>query len=98
MEFDWDERPDIFAPDGYEILDAPGEVAESMDRARYADPGLVASIPAPSGLVRRKPKRAVTLRLDIDTLEWFQSLGKGYQTKINAILTSYKAVHGTQKI
>ncbi|OHD80330.1 MAG: hypothetical protein A3J97_05570 [Spirochaetes bacterium RIFOXYC1_FULL_54_7] len=32
------ERPDMFAPDGYELLDSPGEVAESMEAARYAYP------------------------------------------------------------
>jgi uncharacterized protein (DUF4415 family) len=91
------ERPDIFAPDGYEIVDAPQEVAESMESARYADPGLVDCIPAPSELVRRKPKQTMTLRIDADTLEWFQSLGKGYQSKINAILASYKAAHDSRK-
>ena len=31
----------------------------------------------------------MTLRLDSDILEWFKSKGKGYQTKINAVLRSY---------
>ena len=34
-------------------------------------------------------KKPVTLRLDSDILEWFKSKGKGYQTKINAVLRSY---------
>ena len=41
--------------------------------------------------VRLAPrKKPVTLRLDADLLDWFKSLGKGYQTRINAILRSYK--------
>jgi len=35
-------------------------------------------------------KKPVTLRLDADVLSWFKSLGKGYQTRINAVLRSYK--------
>ena len=35
------------------------------------------------------PKKAVSLRLDSDLLEWFKNQGKGYQTKINAILRVY---------
>jgi uncharacterized protein (DUF4415 family) len=36
-----------------------------------------------------KPKKAVSLRLDDDVFQWFRSLGKGYQTKINAVLRLY---------
>ena len=38
-------------------------------------------------------KKPVTLRLDTDVLEWFKSTGKGYQTKINAILRSFYETH-----
>jgi len=31
-------------------------------------------------------KKPVTLRLDADVLAWFQRGGRGYQTRINAIL------------
>ena len=34
-------------------------------------------------------KRAVSLRLDADVLDWFRRQGQGYQTKINAILRLY---------
>ncbi len=36
-----------------------------------------------------KPKRQLTVRLDGDIIEWFQAGGKGYQTRINAVLRSY---------
>ncbi len=36
-----------------------------------------------------EPKPIVTLRLDADVLRWFRSKGKGYQTRINAILRMY---------
>jgi uncharacterized protein (DUF4415 family) len=40
-----------------------------------------------------KPKAKVCIRLDQDILAWFKSLGKGYQTKINAVLRAYKEAH-----
>ena len=38
-------------------------------------------------------KQLITLRLDPEVLEYFKSSGKGYQTKINAILKSYVEHH-----
>tara|TARA_R110002126_G_scaffold123209_3_gene265144 strand:- start:860 stop:1147 length:288 start_codon:yes stop_codon:yes gene_type:complete len=34
-------------------------------------------------------KEQVTLRLDVDILRFFKSQGKGYQTRINAVLRAY---------
>ena len=36
-----------------------------------------------------QPKKTMTIRLDRDVLEFFQKTGRGYQTKINAVLRSY---------
>jgi len=37
-----------------------------------------------------KPKKAdVHLKIDADVLEWFKAQGKGYQTKINAVLRNF---------
>jgi uncharacterized protein (DUF4415 family) len=40
-------------------------------------------------VVPEKPKEQLTLRLDADVVEWFKSQGKGYQTRINAVLRSF---------
>jgi uncharacterized protein (DUF4415 family) len=40
-----------------------------------------------------KQKKLITLRLDSDVLKWFKEEGKGYQTKINAILKFYMKTH-----
>lgn len=37
------------------------------------------------------PKRAISLRLDQDVLEWFRKTGPRYQTRMNAVLRSYMA-------
>ena len=34
-------------------------------------------------------KKMISLRLDVDVLAFFQDGGKGYQTRINAVLRSY---------
>jgi uncharacterized protein (DUF4415 family) len=38
-------------------------------------------------------KQLVSLRVDRDVLNWFKRQGKGYQTKINAILRAYVRAH-----
>lgn len=35
------------------------------------------------------PKNAVSIRLDQDVLDFFKATGKGYQTRINAVLRHY---------
>lgn len=34
-------------------------------------------------------KPSITIRLDPDVLDWFKGQGKGYQTRINAVLRRY---------
>jgi uncharacterized protein (DUF4415 family) len=40
-------------------------------------------------LVMPRLKETMTIRLDADVLRWFRKQGKGYQTRINAVLRSY---------
>ncbi len=40
-------------------------------------------------------KQTITIRLDKDVLEWYKTQGKGYQTRINAILRSYMETHSS---
>lgn len=40
-----------------------------------------------------KRKQSVSLRLDPDVLDWFKRKGRGYQTRINAILRAYVEAH-----
>lgn len=42
-------------------------------------------------------KAHASLRLDADMLNWFRAQGRGYQTKINAILRSYFQQHTQDK-
>jgi uncharacterized protein (DUF4415 family) len=36
-----------------------------------------------------RPKERVTVRLDHDIVDWLKAQGRGYQTRINAILRAY---------
>jgi uncharacterized protein (DUF4415 family) len=36
-----------------------------------------------------KPKADLHMRIDRDVLDYFRSTGRGYQTRINAVLRSY---------
>lgn len=47
------------------------------------------------GVVRRglqpvPPKESVSLRVDADVLAWFKAQGRGYQTRMNAVLRAFK--------
>ena len=42
-------------------------------------------------------KKHVSIRLDADVLEWMKSRGKGYQTRINAVLRAYYEAHREPK-
>ena len=44
-------------------------------------------------LVLPPGKELVTLGLGRDALDWFRKAGKGYQTRINAVLHAYKDAH-----
>ena len=37
-----------------------------------------------------QPKKKVTIRINTDVLDWFKKEDKGYQSRINAVLRSFK--------
>jgi uncharacterized protein (DUF4415 family) len=60
-------------------------IASDPDAAPIAD----ASWFRRAKIVLPEPKKAVSIRLDRDVMEWFRNQGKGYQTRINAVLRAY---------
>lgn len=54
----------------------PDDAMEEVDWA-------TAELPLP------RHKAHMTLRVDADVLDWFRKQGRGYQTRINAILRKY---------
>ena len=44
-----------------------------------------------------EPKAVLNMRVDRDVLEFFKGTGRGYQTKINAVLRAYKEAHSAPR-
>lgn len=42
-------------------------------------------------------KVAMSIRVDDDVMAWFRSQGKGWQTRMNAVLRAYAKAHGGVK-
>ena len=40
-----------------------------------------------------EPKQLITLRVDRDVIDWYKRQGKGYQTRMNAVLRAYMEAH-----
>lgn len=83
---------------------ARGETSSDWARAAAMTPAEIeadiASDPDEAGMVvdwervsveLPKPKADLHMRVDRDVLDWFRQQGKGYQTRINAVLRSYVA-------
>ncbi len=66
---------------------------EELEAAIASDPDEAGIVWDPDSLTTELPsatsKSAVSIRLDPDVLDFFRDGGKGYQTRINAVLRSY---------
>ena len=60
-------------------------VASDPDAAPILDPKFWRNV----RLVAPAGKEPTSIRLDVDVLNWFKESGKGYQTRINAVLRGY---------
>jgi uncharacterized protein (DUF4415 family) len=76
-------------------VDALGEaeLAKAIqDDPEAFEPGVdwirKAAVPHPA-----EAKERITMRLDADMLAWFRQQGRGYQTRINAVLRAYVEAH-----
>jgi len=78
---DWD-RLDALQDEEIDLSDLPEITPELFARAVVRQ-----------GLKPRPAKKQVTIRLDEDVLRWFRAQGRGYQTRINALLRAYMEAH-----
>ena len=58
-------------------------IADDVDEAGMVVDWAQASVDVP------QPKAVLNMRVDRDVMDFFRSQGRGYQTKINAVLRSY---------
>jgi uncharacterized protein (DUF4415 family) len=61
-------------------------------------PELFAKAIVRRGLKPVEAKEQLTIRVDKDVLAWFKSQGRGYQTRINALLRAYMDAHTQYKV
>ncbi|HWU62003.1 MAG TPA: BrnA antitoxin family protein [Ensifer sp.] len=75
------------SPARHEELKKRAEAEQDID---YSDiPELDETFFRSAKLVEPSRKEQVTMRIDADVLEWFKARGKGYQTRMNAVLKAY---------
>jgi len=74
-----------------EILNIPDDAIDTSDIPELDD-----RFWENAKIVTPITKRAVSIRLDSDVLDWFKDQGKGYQSIINNVLRTY--VHHQQNI
>ena len=78
-------------PKRYDRALTPKELAALPDdEIDYSDiPELDEEFWANARVVEPQNKTAISIRVDKDILEWFKAHGKGYQSRINAVLRAY---------
>ena len=62
---------------------------DAIDAVRRSDPDFIDIDWSNAVAVYPQPKQALSIRLDQDILDFFKDSGKGYQTRINAVLRHY---------
>jgi uncharacterized protein (DUF4415 family) len=72
---------------------ADAEIRRGIRSDSDAAPELDASWFRNARIVIPERKQALSIRLDRDVMEWFRRQGRGYQTRINAVLRAYVEAH-----
>jgi uncharacterized protein (DUF4415 family) len=63
------------------------------DDAPAWTPEMFAQAVVKRGLGTPRTKTLLTLRVDSDVVEWFRAQGRGYQSRMNALLRAYMDAH-----
>ncbi len=67
----------------------PGEI----DYSDIPRAGPAAKWTRPGALVRVENKKQITLRLDLEVIDFFKATGRKYQSRINEVLREYARAH-----
>jgi uncharacterized protein (DUF4415 family) len=74
---------------------------EDIERAIAEDPDSAPPLDADwfrkAELVIPGAKTATSIRVDSDVMGWFRTQGRGWQTRMNAVLRAYAKAHGGVK-
>src|SRR5438105_4926523 len=63
------------------------------DDAPAWTPEMFARAVVKRGLTPPRGKTLLSLRIDADVVEWFRAQGRGYQSRMNALLRAYMDAH-----
>ena len=63
------------------------------DEAPAWTPEMFARAVVKRGLAEPPRKTLLSLRVDSDVVEWFRAQGRGYQSRMNALLRAYMQAH-----
>jgi len=77
----------------WERLDALQDEDIDLSDSAEITPEMFAKAVVCRGLKSPPNKHQITIRLDADVLRWYRAQGKGYQTRINALLRAYMDAH-----
>ncbi len=80
----------------WEYLDALRDADIDLSDIPEITPEMFAKAVVRRGLRPLRYKSQVTLRLDSDVLTWFKTQGRGYQTRMNALLRAYMEAYEKQ--
>ncbi len=69
----------------------PDETIDRSDNPEHLDWSA-----AERGKFYRPVKRLLSLRLDADVIDFFERQGKGYQTRMNAVLREWMTTHESE--
>lgn len=84
--------PSTSATDWGRLEQLPDEDIDNSDIPEPT-PEQFARAVARHGLKPLPRKQQLTLRIDADVLQWFKEGGRGYQSRINALLRAYVEAH-----
>ena len=73
---------------------------EEIDAAIASDPDAAPELDEEwfrNAVVGIPAKIAMSIRVDDDVMAWFRTQGKGWQTRMNAVLRAYAKAHGGVK-
>ncbi|MGH8558286.1 MAG: BrnA antitoxin family protein [Methylococcales bacterium] len=82
----------------YTLNEIEAKIARGESRTRKGAPeaeSLGEEFWSKAKIVMPRAKKAVSLRLDADVLDWFKAQGPGYLTRINAVLRSFVEAKST---
>lgn len=84
--FDIDNPPPLTAEEAAQLERLATKRDADIDTGDILESDLADAMPFRDSSFYRRVKRSTTVRIDADVLHWLKAKGKGYQTRLNAIL------------